>query len=100
MPLSRRRAPRLNMDSPKNTRPMSTPYSPPTNAPFSRTSTLCACPARVQLAVGRMHFGRDPGARRVFAARRAGGHDAGEIAIESHSQSRDFAKFSRGCASI
>ena len=35
---------RLNIDSPKNTRPSSTPYSPPTSSPSRRTSTLWACP--------------------------------------------------------
>ena len=35
-----------NIDSPLNTRPVSTPYSPPTSRSPSHTSTLCAPPAR------------------------------------------------------
>ncbi len=37
---------RVNMLSPKKTRPSATPYSPPTSVPSCHASTEWACPSR------------------------------------------------------
>ena len=63
---------RWNIDSPLNTRPVSTPYRPPTSRSPSQTSRLCAPPARVQRDVAPLHRRGDPG---LAAGAGAGGDD-------------------------
>ena len=43
--------PRWNIDSPANSPPIATPYSPPASSPSRQASTLCAQPSSVQLDV-------------------------------------------------
>ena len=52
---------RANIDSPKNIRPIATPYRPPTSSPSRQDSTECAWPCAVQRRVGIDHRRRDPG---------------------------------------
>jgi hypothetical protein len=51
-----------NIDSPKNMRPMPTPYRPPVSWPSIQVSTLCTRPRWCQAHVGLDQLGHDPGA--------------------------------------
>jgi len=75
---------RLNMDSPKNSRPIASPYRPPTSSPLSQTSTESRVTPRVQLLVGALDAFGDPGAICIGARRGAGLDDRSEVLVEGH----------------